>query len=552
MGNCGLSCHVADGSGTATGKPLSTPFYAHMPTTEDCSVCHTPGTFSTGTFNHSGPSFVGTCDSCHNNVIGVGKLPNHIPTDPLQDCDACHVTTDFADVTFDHTSTNTSDCLACHDGNISKGKSVGHVSTDLNCSTCHLVAANNYTTFAGTFDHTPSVIDNNCASCHNTGIAKPKKVNHIPAQAECSQCHNDTTTGGFASASNFLGSVHPGLTSGCEGCHTSKFIADNPNAVKSASHLPTAQDCDVCHSNNSPFSPVTNFTHAGITGNCESCHNGSANNVTAGALGKAQATNHPATTADCGSCHAIGKNFTDGTFDHTGIVSNCSSCHGDNPTNTPVGPKKNSGHVLTSQDCSVCHVPGTFKNAIFDHTGIVNNCASCHDGVTATGKDAKVSPAHIVTNKDCSVCHNPTAFAAAKFDHTGVVDNGINCATCHDGATARGKTPPPDHVPTTQDCSVCHQTTGFVPGTFDHTGIVNNCRSCHDGKFAIGKSGTHVQTNQDCGVCHTTSYPLTFTGAVFDHTGIVDNCESCHNGGTAIGKDAKTNPATSCYLAGLP
>jgi hypothetical protein len=98
-------------------------------------------------------------------------------------------------------------------------------------------------------------------------------------------------------------------------------------------------------------------------------------------------------------------------------------------------------------------------------------------------------------------------------------------------------------VPTTQDCSVCHQTTGFVPGTFDHTGIVNNCRSCHDGKFAIGKSDTHVQTNQDCSVCHTTSLPLSFTGAVFDHTGIVDNCVSCHDGGTAIGMDAKTNPA---------
>jgi hypothetical protein len=536
---------------TATGKPLAIPLiYAHMPTNpdnpgtasdQDCGDCHTPGTFSTGTYDHAGVT--SGCNSCHNNVIGVGQLLNHIPTILDQDCADCHNTTDFADVTFDHSSTNTSNCLACHDGNISKGKSLGHVSTNLNCSTCHLVAGNNYTTFAGTFDHAPSVVNNNCASCHNTGIAKPKKVNHIPAQAECSQCHTDTTTGGFASASNFLGSVHPGLTSGCEGCHASKFITDNPNAVKSASHIPTAQDCDVCHSNNSPFNPATNFTHAGITSNCESCHNGSVNNVAAGALGKAQATDHPATTADCGSCHAIGNNFTDGTFDHTGIVSNCSSCHGDSPTNTPVGPKKNPGHVLTSQDCSVCHVPGTFKNAVFDHAGIVNNCASCHDGVTATGKDAKVSPAHIVTNEDCSVCHNPTAFAAAKFDHTGVVNKGINCATCHDGATARGKTPPPDHVPTTQDCSVCHQTTGFIPGTFDHTGIVNNCRSCHDGKFAIGKTDTHVQTNQDCSVCHFTKLPLSFTGAIFDHTGIVDNCVSCHDGGTAIGMDAKTSPA---------
>ena len=95
-------------------------------------------------------------------------------------------------------------------------------------------------------------------------------------------------------------------------------------------------------------------------------------------------------------------------------------------------------------------------------------------------------------------------------------------------------------MPTNGDCSDCHQTTGFVPGTFDHVGIVDNCRSCHDGAFAIGKTSSHIPTDQDCSVCHTTG---SFIGAGFNHTGIVDNCESCHDGVTAIGKDAKTNPA---------
>jgi predicted CXXCH cytochrome family protein len=469
-------------------------------------------------------------------VIGVGKLPNHIPADPLLDCDACHDTINFAAAVFDHASTNTSDCLSCHDGNISIGKTFNHVSTSLNCSSCHNVNSS-FSTFAGTFVHDLNIVGGDCASCHNTGIATPKKLNHIPAQAECSQCHNDMNTGGFT-LSTFMSNVHSGITSGCEGCHNGRFSTISGSLYgKSGNHLPTGQDCDVCHTNAS-FAAPTIFAHAGITGNCTSCHDG--NYSFAGALGKVDDPTppHPATTSDCGSCHAIGNNFTDGTFDHTGIVSNCASCHGDNPTATPEGPRKNSGHIPTTQDCSFCHVPGTFKPSVFDHTGIVDNCASCH-GDNASAAVTKKSIDHVSTTRDCSVCHNTTAFAGARFDHTGIVNN---CSSCHDGATARGKTPPPDHVPTTQDCNVCHQTTGFIPGSFDHVGIVDNCSSCHNDVFAIGKASAsnHVLTNQDCGVCHNTR---TFVGAVFDHTGIVDNCASCHDGSTAIGMDAKTNPA---------
>ena len=522
------SCHGV----TASGKPITTLFYEHMPTNEDCKVCHTPGTFSTGTFDHSGPSYVGSCDSCHNNVIGVGKLPNHIPTTPNdQDCAVCHNTIDFAAAVFDHASTNTSNCLACHDGNISIGKTFDHVSTSLNCSSCHNVNSS-FSTFAGTFVHDLNIVGGDCASCHNTGIATPKQPNHIPAQAECSVCHSDMSTGGFT-LSTFMSNVHPGIAGGCEGCHNGRFSTISGNLYgKPFTHIPTGQDCDVCHTNASFMAP-TNFSHVGITGNCTSCHDGSYISP-AGALGKISDPTppHPATTQDCGVCHNT-NSFSDATFDHTGRTDNCAECHGDNATGAV--SKKHAGHVPTTQDCSLCHVPGTFVTAVFDHTGIVNNCVSCHAGA---GAIATVKHnGHLPTTEDCSVCHNTTAFAGARFDHRGIVNN---CASCHDGATARGKTPPPDHVPTTQDCNLCHQTTGFIPATFDHAGIVNNCRSCHNGAFATGKTGDHVPTNQDCGVCHNTR---TFIGAVFDHTGIVNNCASCHDGSTAIGMDAKTNPA---------
>jgi hypothetical protein len=547
------SCH--DGA-TASGIPFTTTFYEHMPinvidtnTDEDCKLCHSPGSFTTGSYDHAGTVY--SCTACHNNKITVGKLINHIPTTPdIQECDACHlITTSFIPATFDHAGI-AGNCVSCHDGNISTGKTINHLPTAQDCSVCHATTNIDNSTFKDTPNFAHTGITNNCESCHGGNPdhiavgAIGKLPNHIPAQNQCDVCHanTSTTTGDFALAATFMSNVHSGFNQGCEGCHVSKFLPTAnsvQNIIKAASHLPTNQDCYLCHTI-TEFAPVTNITHTGITGNCESCHDGSVNNVDAGALGKAQApTPHPATTADCGSCHAIGNGFTDGTFDHSGIVNNCSSCHGDTPTATPEGPKKNNGHLPTTQDCSVCHVTGTFLNAVFDHTGIVDNCASCHNGTDATGIPAVPSLHPDPLGKDCSACHNTTAFAGAKYDHTGIING---CATCHDGATARGKTPPPNHVPTNGDCSDCHQTTGFLPATFDHAGIVENCVSCHDGAFALGKADTHVPTNQDCGICHTTSLPLSFTGAVFDHTGIVDNCESCHDGVTAKGKDAKTNP----------
>ena len=512
VGNRCDSCHGS----TAVGKPSPN----HMPTALDCNACHTTGNFATGVFNHE-PTVVDPvmCSSCHDGVITAGKHITHIPT--VDDCRACHTnTTIFTGATVDHSSI-TDNCSSCHDGTISKGKGVNHLPTIRDCFDCHTTTP--LTFIGGKFDH---VGVTTCATCHDGVIAidKSTKTNHIPAKRECSQCHIDTSVPGGFAYSTFLSGVHPGLSSGCEGCHTAKYSS----LIKAADHVPTIQDCHSCHSN-VLFADKTFFTHAGISGNCESCHDGSYF-ASANAMGKAQATVHPVTTADCGMCHGIGNNFKDGSFDHTGIVSGCSSCHGDGQGATP----KHPAHVTTTEDCSVCHVPGTFTTAVFNHTGIVDNCASCHDGSVATATIKSVT--HLPTTDDCSACHNTTAFLGARFDHQGTVSN---CTSCHDGIIALGKDG--NHVPTSEDCSVCHKTTGFIPGTFAHTGIVDNCQSCHDGSLAIGKSTAHVATNQDCGACHTIKG---FIPATFDHGGVSNStrCDSCH-GVTATGMDAKTNPS---------
>ena len=522
------SCHGVSASGKSAD---------HLPTLEDCGACHTPGSFATGSFSHD-PGYLAPpaqCADCHDNVISVGKLPSHFPT-PLgaaQDCADCHDTVAFAGTPFDHAGIDPNNCAQCHNGdygttaNSLYGKPPTHLPTSQDCSVCHSFSA----PFSPALNFAHLGITDNCESCHNGNPAYVavgalgKKPDHIPAEEQCSNCHVDKTAGGFAS-STFLATLHPGISNGCEGCHVSRFFATRPDLTKGASHLPTAQDCDLCHTV-AGFGPPTRFAHVDITGDCASCHSGNPDFELLGARGKTPSPPHPATTADCADCHNT-VNFADAFVDHSApaiLAVRCDSCHnGIDATGKNAAP----GHVTTSEDCSVCHLAGgAFTPAVFDHSGIVDNCASCHNGVDATGTTAKTNPPHIPITQDCSVCHTPTLFANARFEHQGIVDN---CAGCHDGFTATGKGT--FHVPTSDDCGSCHVTTGFLPARFDHVGIVDNCAACHAAGFATPKSIDHVATTQDCGVCHNTG---AFVPATFDHTGIVDNCASCHDGNTATG-----------------
>jgi len=503
--NC-ASCHGV----TASGKSDN-----HMPTIDDCSACHTPGNFSTGTYDHAG--VINNCESCHNNVITLGKLPEHIPTN--EDCAACHNTVDFAAATFAHVGIDINNCASCHDDGVSIGKPDDHLPTALDCSSCH--DTTNFSTFAGiTFNHL-GIDPDNCAACHSTGIATPKKTDHIPADEDCSVCHDSTVA---FSSTTFLFTSHQDITRGCEGCHVGQFFVTRPDLVKAAGHLPTDQDCSDCHTT-AAFKPSI-FDHAGIADNCASCHDGSASHVALGALGKTASPVHQNTSSDCSVCHDT-ISFAAAFVDHTSPIvldNSCVSCH--NGTDA-TGKNAKPDHVVTSEDCGTCHVPGgTFAPAVFNHTGIVDNCASCHDGNAATGKAAKTDAPHIPTTEDCSTCHTPAGFAGARFDHLGIVGN---CVACHDGNVATGKAD--THVPTNGDCSDCHVTAGFKPAAFDHVGIVDNCASCHAAGFATPKDSDHVVTSQDCGACHNTRG---FIPATFDHTGIIDNCASCH-GVTARG-----------------
>jgi len=540
---------------------VGVPSPNHVPlTTEDCRDCHTPGNFATGFYDHTAveADLNIACGSCHNDVITIGKIGNHVPTS--DDCRVCHNTTSFAGATVDHSGI-VSGCADCHNGDFATGKVDAvptHIPTNDDCSSCHTttpLAFSPSTFLSGV--HT--TITSDCQSCHGTyATAKPRQT-HIPTIDDCSTCH---VTSAFVPA-NF---DHSGITRGCEGCHNGRFtttagaILGKP--TDPAAHLPTNQDCYFCHhfDVSAPdwlTSGQSDFAHTGISGNCSSCHNG--NYTAMGALGKTSvASGHPDTTADCGACHTHadiapnGVSFLNYFVDHSGIVNNCgqSGCH-DSASTAGTYAASSSHGPTNGNDCELCHTAGVaWVPAVFDHSNITRStrCDSCHNGVNATGTDAKVNPPHIPLSngQDCRDCHNTTSFAGATFNHQGITGN---CSECHNGVTATGK--PTNHVPTNDDCVNCHQTTGFLPATFDHTGIVDNCASCHDGVFATGKQDAvnHIQTTQDCGVCHNTT---AFFPATFDHTGIVDNCSrsGCHDGsGNGITYKPATHLATTLDCA---
>jgi len=138
-----------------------------------------------------------------------------------------------------------------------------------------------------------------------------------------------------------------------------------------------------------------------------------------------------------------------------------------------------------------------------------------------------------VTNGDCGLCHNTRGFIPATFDHSGITSG---CADCHDGNTATGKSQ--NHLGTDLDCSFCHTTATFQGGTWDHTDIKGNCVSCHDGNTATGNtpqgSRNHFVTSKDCNTCHSTNGwgPVNYnhpsnSDYPGDHNGNV-GCSKCH------------------------
>jgi predicted CXXCH cytochrome family protein len=529
LGRC-ISCHNGD---LASGKLTN-----HMPATDNCDACHSTTSWVPVTFvDHS--QVFGSCISCHNHFIAIGKPGNHIAS--TDDCSACHaVGTSFAPViNVDHDQILGLEpvCENCHNGIVATGKGPLHIPTTEPCDTCHNTDAWIPATSGsgGAPDHSTFV--GNCINCHNGITASGKHPAHIASSDVCDACHQPFPASWAPVAA--ISVDHNEVIGACASCHT------QPN-----NHIATTTLCDACHqSGPAPWAPVSasSVDHSEVMGACITCHD---NTQFPG-----KPANHRLTTDNCGSCHGtpVGATWLPVLmpFDHGEALDICSNCH-DNVIATGKGP----GHVVTTQECNVCHttagwIPATGGGSAPDHSGFSGNCVSCHNGIDASGKSAT----HINSTDVCDACHQPFPAAwnditASAVDHSQTIGS---CVSCHDNSTAPGK--PATHITTSELCDSCHQQgpTPWAPvqaSAVDHGQTRGTCISCHDNVTAPGKQPSHIATTEACDACHQPGpVPWAPVAAIdVDHGEVVGTCASCHN--QPANHINATNVCDACHQSG--
>ena len=337
------------------------------------------------------------------------------------------------------------------------------------------------------------------------------------------------TSGGFDHAGTGFPLTGAHIVVRCEACHIGgQFrgtrqcaVCHSPGArvaavYRPATHLPTFQTCDTCHSTTT-FAPQ-HFSHVDVVaGTCATCHNGynvagkPATHIPVLAATACDAChfsvvafsgtpmNHAVVTAiACSTCHEAGKSFSGVTIvTRPGVaedpshppVGECSSCHANTISFVAGITTYPANHIPTGALCAQCHASANFAITISNaaiHIGIATGCTACHAPSSAARAFLGVSPraevaGHIPTVSSCELCHAgalPAAvsFAGGVMNHAGITSG---CDTCHEGglsffgvtmvtrATAAAKFPA---HPTGGDCSDCHHSTvSFVfgaPATF--------------------------------------------------------------------------------------
>lgn len=174
------------------------------------------------------------------------------------------------------------------------------------------------------------------------------------------------------------------------------------------------------------------------------------------------------------------------------------------------------------------------------HSSVVpGTCATCHNGTAAKGKESS----HIPTTDSCDVCHQTSGWEPARINHSNVAPG--TCATCHNGTYAKGKKS--SHIATTASCDICHLTTAWKPATMGHSNVASGiCATCHNGTTARGKSSSHIAAAASCDTCHLTTAWTPATA--MSHSNVTPGtCATCHNGTTARGKSSMhISTADSC------
>ncbi len=209
----------------------------------------------------------------------------------------------------------------------------------------------------------------------------------------------------------------------------------------------------------------------------------------------------------CESCHAVNaESFTD---------FSCTGCHAHSGALTDRLHAQTADYAFDSKACISCH-PASDKKP-FDHAGITDQCAQCHDVATVFAALPKPNFTHPSMNaSDCSSCHQSFT--------TWVTTNGAqDKSNPANDLTVVAQTP----TWTGTDISLFTPLTEVLPMPMVHgtpdldAATLGTCSNCHlgaaQGAFFPGwlhSSLANLTVGQPtkCGSCHVTSMPTGFIG----------------------------------------
>ena len=396
-----------------------------------------------------------------------------------------------------------------------------------------------------------------------------------------------------AKAGAMLGGVtsHAGLSNKCAACHTSFWqsarMADrcmachtdikaqltNPKSLHGIAKTGRAElSCRSCHSEHAgPNGQLTNlqredFPHQ-LTGYSLAAHQVQANGARFGCRDCHANGYVRFDQAVCRTCHMqIKAGFMQAHLRAYG--ENCLNCHDGVDTNGHAFNHATQPFHLTGKHaevaCAACHPK---DRSLADLRATPTDCAGCH---------ARQNPHSERVGTNCGACHKTTGWSPAAFDHNLASflllgkHIGVPCEKCHLNHVIRG-TPSDCHACHAKDdkhkgafgsdCVQCHQVTGWLPSTFNHTLLAFQltgkhkgvaCANCHVAGVYKGAptdcAACHIKVNPhsaflgtDCGSCHTTAgwLPATINHNLtsFPLTGkhITTACSACHINGVYQG-----------------
>ncbi len=523
-----------------------------------CYDCHASNYASTNNPNHAAAGFSRECQECHNVSAtqwnqGTFTSHNFFPLEQGHKvaCFSCHRRDSFKGLSRE--------CYSCHSQNYAATKVPDHkkLNFSIQCSNCHTIAGWK----PASFDHNSTgfpllgahkAVDcsschtngtantpKECAGCHMADINKPVNPNHKLSNFPkvCDQCHSvngwKPTSFNHATTNFPLTGQHVAVT--CNQCHTVQIAG-------------TPKDCASCHSNDKNTSKNLNHNLSSFPPTCEQCHTTNGWKPT---TFNHSTTNFPLTgmhsAAACNQCH---------TVQITGTPKDCYSCHA-NDNNISTNPKHNLGNF--PKTCDQCHTTNGWKPTSFNHaatafpltgkhqTVLCNNChTSVYAGTNSVCKNCHqadiskpVNPVHTLGNfpQVCEQCHNTSGWIPSTFNHASTNFQlvgkhlTVTCNSCH---TAQ-------YSGTPKDCYQCHQTdyNGAQNPNHKTGGYPTDCAMCHTSTAWIPSSFNHSTTGFTLTGKHATITCADCHGSTVSH--LDPTCSVCHKADIATSKTVNHN-----------